>query len=236
MMMELNKYGIKVKTCGQIYYNSPATVHLNCDTLYLLRHAETFGIRNNKFMSDTSKNSQLTEEGIRTVCQTAAELERLNFDYILYSNIPRVRQTAEIVQYQLCSKETNEYQSCFVEIPWLKGIDNAGWEEKGSWELKGEDAKDFYQREILHNVFAKSTGGNCWAQVLLRCGRLIKYINENYYGKRVLLISQGSILMGIQIILHINSEPWNDYNPEDFFGLKNKGLRNYGKLHQIFIC
>ncbi len=68
----------------------------------------------------------------------------------------------------------------------------------------------------------------------MRCIDLIEYLNENHKGEKVLLISQGSILMGIQIILGIVEEPWTQYNAERFFGLQEEGRKNYGRIQKIY--
>ena len=100
--------------------------------------------------------------------------------------------------------------------------------------LKKDDQEDFYQRELLHNIFAKSSRGCSWGEVFLRCIELVEFLNNNYANKRVLLISQGSILIGIKTILQLESEPWKGYDSKAFFGLTNNKSNNYGKLNHVF--
>lgn len=224
----LRIWGITVDAkSGKILgYTEPAR-EVKCQSLYLLRHAETYGTREKKFMSDESSNSILTRDGIKDARLVADRIGMMRFDYILYSSIARVKQTAEIVQQQM------NYSGCCIELPWMKGIDNAGWEGKTAVELKEEDQEDFYQREILHNIFAKSSRGCSWGEVFLRCIDLIEFLNHNCTNKRVLLVSQGSILIGIKTILQLEDEPWKGYDVESFFGLVNNKTNNYGKLTHI---
>lgn len=73
-------------------------------------------------------------------------------------------------------------------------------------------------------------------EVLVRCIKLVEYINNNYKRQKILLVSQGSILIGLQIILHIQEELWENYDAETFFGLKDNESKpkDYGKLHLIY--
>lgn len=225
----LGMWGIDVDAkSGQILGYTKQVGEVRCRSLYLLRHAETYGTMEKRFMSDESTNSILTQNGIKDVELVASRIEKMKFDCVLYSSITRVKQTAEIVQQQINSC------SCYIELPWMKGIDNAGWEGKTAAELKKVDREDFYQREVIHNIFAKSSRGCSWGEVFLRCIDLIKFLNSNYADRRVLLISQGSILIGIKIILQLEDELWKGYDSESFFGLTNDKINNYGKLKHIF--
>lgn len=222
-------YGIVVDIeNGQIQYLGKKLPNLQCYNLYLLRHAETVGTREKRFMSDFSPNAILTEKGILDIEALSNDIKKMKFDYILYSTIPRVKQTAKIIQR--CMND----DVCFIEVPWIKGIDNAGWEGKKADELLGVDNEDFFQREILHNIFAKSSNGCSWGEVLFRCIDLIEYINLHFKNKKILLVSQGSILIGTRIVLHMEKELWKNYDAETFFGLKESNVQEYGKLNCIF--
>lgn len=168
---QLETCGIEVdiKSGRILNYNTNIKL-LQCRSLYLLRHAETIGTREKRFMSDSSSNAVLTEQGIADSKLVANVIEKMQFDYILYSSVTRVKQTAEIIQ------RYENYCNNYIEIPWMNGINNAGWEGKTVAELKDKDREDFYQREILHNIFASSSKGCSWGEVLLRCIDLIEYI------------------------------------------------------------
>ena len=226
---QLRAFGIIIDVnSGQILGYEKQIKELHCHSLYLLRHAETLGTKEKKFMSDTSENAVLTEKGKNDVMRMADIIEKMQFDCVLYSTIARVKQTAEIIsQYE-------NYCNCYIEVPWMKGIDNAGWEGKNVIEFNKEEYEDFYQREIVHNVFAKSSKGCSWGEVLLRCIELRTFINENFKEKKILLISQGSIFMGLRIVLGLESGLWNNYKAEDFFGLAGSLSQSYGKLQYVF--
>lgn len=226
----LSSYGITVSPVdGQVSYYGNSRVTLNCSQLYLVRHAETVGIRTHRFMGCNSPNSHLTERGIAKLKQTARQIEKIHFNTILYSDIPRVKETANELRSYL------EENIPFRLLPWMVGIDNAGWEERNREELTGIDAVDFHQREMEHNIFAKSSNGSSWGQVLMCCASLIEYLNKYCSGEKVLLISQGSIHMGINILLRLEDEPWQKYDSDLFFGLKENNWNNYGSLQVVYI-
>ena len=226
---KLKKYGILTDMdSGKISYGGAMRTELKCKQLYLLRHGETIGTSTHRFMSINSANSYLTEYGKNMLIHAAEQIKCLRLDCILYSDIPRVKGTADII----CSKLDGEVQC--INIPWMVGIDNAGWEGKTREELSGIDKADFYQREVEHNIFAKSSHGSSWGDVLVRCAKLIEYLNINHKERKILLISQGSILIGIRTILKMDTKPWEYYNADRFFGLMEEGQNNYGKLQEIY--
>ena len=226
---ELIKYGIQTDIeNGEISYIGAKNISLKCKQIYLLRHAETIGTSTYRFMSSHSQNSILTEKGKLIVQESIKDIERLSPDCILYSDIPRVKETAEIIW------DTVGNRFRFIELPWMVGIDNAGWENKTKNDLQGIDATDFYQREVKHNIFAKSSRGTSWGEVLLCCIKLIDYLNNYHEGETILLVSQGSVMIGLETILRINRKPWQKYNADRFFGLNGEGYNNYGKMQIVY--
>lgn len=213
---------------GKILYNAGKQFPvLNCKTLYLLRHGNTFGTQTKSFMSDTSENARLTDQAVACLRETAWQIELLQFDDIFYAPIPRVKETFQIIQKNMVMHRI------FTELSFMKGINNAGWENKTRKDLEGRDQEDFYQREVLHNIFAKSAYGTSWGETICNCITLVQYLNKYCRDRKVLLISQGSVLRGLQIVLHFVSEPWEGYDTDGFFSLKS-GDSNYGKLQLVY--
>lgn len=230
IIKRLSSYGVAVTLeDGQLTYYGNSKVALECSQLYLVRHAETVGTRMHRFMGSQSYNSHLTEKGISSLAQTARQIESMGFNSIFYSDIPRVEETARALYSYMKNATPFRKISCMV------GIDNTGWEDKRKEELTGIDAADFYQREVRHNIFAKSSGGSSWGQVLLGCASLIEYLNSHCSGEKVLLISQKSVQMGIKILLQLEYDPWRQYDSETFYGLKEKGQNDYGCLQAVYI-
>lgn len=225
----LNKNGIKVdEKTGKIEYKNHK-MEIKCDAVYLLRHARTYATQTHEFMSDNSKNSHICKEGIADICLLQREVKQYNFDIvILCSNIPRVLETGQI--FKLVNPDLE-----YVDKKHFKGIDNGGWEGKTGKTLSEVDLKDFEEREQKQNIFAKSSKGGSWAKVLVNCLSLIKYLNKNFSGKRVLLISQGSILRGLKILTHKDENPWGDYKTEKLYNLdKMQSKSNYASINCLY--
>ena len=63
-----------------------------------------------------------------------------------------------------------------------------------------------------------------------------KLLDEKYAGKRVLLISQGSVLRGFQILLRNREHPWDDYTVSGMYhvGDDSNKKKNYGIISKVY--
>lgn len=224
----LQKYYINVDERGKIYYEekrihdiSPACI------LYFMRHADTIGTIKKQFMSENSENSHITSDGRKNIRQELSKIDLHHIDLILYSDVVRVQETAkEVLKNIECNLKV-------VVLPWLKGIDNGGWEGKNIACLDGMDKADFQEREVLHNIFAKSSHGTSWGEVMVNADKLISYLTHNCSGKNVLLISQESLIFAFKILLRQMEKPWEEYETDEFFGLSGKNDKDYGRIQRI---
>ncbi len=224
----LLKWGIVIdQETGKIDYNGEAFPEMKCKSIHLIRHAETVAVVNHEFMSDTSENSRLSEAGIETTKKQALELDEYNFDIALYGIIPRVIDTKDIIM-----SVPQKFEA--VRLESLHGISNAGWEYKSFSDMENDPV--FVAREIENNMFARSPKGTSWGTVIANCADTLEYINEHYAGKRILLVSQGSILRGFQILLHTRKHPWDDFTVSGMYhvGDDSKYKKNYGIISKVF--
>lgn len=224
---KLNKYGIIVHENGQIEYDQDQSgMKLRLPKVYLLRHSCTQGTDTNVFMSDDSENSHLTQKGIQRIRNGLNGFCKENDidTVIVCSDIPRVVETADVL------REVNP-DTPFIFEKEYKGINNGGWEGHTNETLTGEELEQFIEREEKHNIFAKSSRGESWAQVLLNSAQLINMLNKKYENKKVLLVSQGSILRGIDILTRKNSDPWFGYDAKRLYNFEKANSQdNYGKV------
>lgn len=224
----LAKYGIAVNLeTGLISYVAKQNPQILCHSLYFLRHADTIGTLEHRFMSDDSKNGILVSEGKDKLLISAKEIDCISPDMILYSDIQRVRDTAEVI-HGFMGKDIP-----FIKLPWMKGINNAGWENMRPNELLGMDKEDYVQREIKHNIYAKSEKGTSWGTVLVTAIQLFEYLNNECRDKKVLIISQGSLLYALKIILRLEEIPWSNYCSQEFYNLVSSGENLYGIIQMI---
>ncbi len=225
----LLRYGISIdQETGKIDYIPETTVpEVKCASIHLIRHAETIAVAKHEFMSDTSDNCGFTDVGIEITNQQALELDDYNFDVALYGPIPRVVNTQKIIM-----SHTQKFEA--IKVHKLHGIDNTGWEYKSFEELQHNPI--FIARELDNNMFARTPSGTSWGMVIANCVDVIDLINECYAGKRVLLISQGSVLRAFQILLRARKNPWDGFTVEGMYhvGDDTKKKKDYGIINKVF--
>ena len=85
-------------------------------------------------------------------------------------------------------------------------------------------------------MFARTPSGTSWGMVIANCVDVIDYINENYAGKKLLLMSQGSVLRAFQILLRARKHPWDDFTVEGMYHVGDDAgkKKNYGIIDKIY--
>ena len=225
----LLRYGIAIdQETGKIDYIPGTTVpEVRCASIHLIRHAETEAVVKHEFMCDTSDNCGFTESGIEITKKQAAELDAYDFDIALYGPIPRVVNTQLIIMALPQKFEA-------IKVHKLHGIDNTGWEYKSFEDLC--HTPTFIARELENNMFARTPSGTSWGMVIANCVDVLDLINEQYVGKKILLISQGSVLRAFQILLRKRQHPWDDFTVEGMYhvGDDTNKKKNYGIIDRVY--
>ncbi len=225
----LLRYGIAIdQETGKIDYIPGTTVpEVRCKSIHLIRHVETEAVAKHEFMCDTSDNCGFTESGIEIAKKQAAELDAYDFDIALYGPIPRVVNTQLIIM-----SIPQKFEA--IKVHKLHGIDNTGWEYKTFDEL--HQTPTFIAREIENNMFARTPSGTSWGMVIANCVDVLDLINELYADKKVLLISQGSVLRAFQILFRKRKHPWDDFTVEGMYhvGDDTNKKKNYGIIDKIY--
>ena len=225
----LLRYGIGTdQETGKIDYIPGTNVpEVRCASIHLIRHAETEAVVKHEFMCDTSDNCGFTDVGIEITKKQALELDAYNFDIALYGPIPRVVNTQKIIM---------SYPQKFeaIKVHKLHGIDNTGWEYQSFEELQYNPT--FIAREMENNMFARTPSGTSWGMVIANCVDVMDLINEQYVGKKILLISQGSVLRAFQILLRKRQHPWDDFTVEGMYhvGDDTNKKKNYGVIAKVY--
>ena len=226
---KLLRYGIAVdQETGKIDYIPGTTVpEVKCKSLHLIRHAETEAVVKHEFMSDTSDNWTFTDDGVEITKQQAKELDTYDFDIALYGPIMRVVRTKELIM-----QTPQKFEA--IKVHKLHGIDNTGWEYKSFEELQYNPT--FIAREFDNNMFARTPSGSSWGMVIANCVDVLDLINECYAGKKILLMSQGSVLRAFQILLRKREHPWDDFTVEGMYhvGDDTNKKKNYGIISKVF--
>ena len=212
---------------GTIDYAEAELPAMKCASIYLIRHAETVAVAKHEFMSDTSNNCGFTDTGIAVTSRQAKELGDYDFDVALFGPIDRVINTMKLVM------DTPQHFDA-VYCKKLHGIDNTGWEYKSFFDLEHDPV--FLAREVENNMFARTPHGSSWGTVIANCADVLELINSRYGGKKILLISQGSVLRGMQILLRKRAHPWDAYTVSGMYhvGDDSKKKKNYGIISKVY--
>lgn len=225
----LAKWGIYTdQETGKIDYIAGTTIpEMKCESIHLIRHVETEAVAKHEFMSDTSDNCGFTASGIELTRKQSEELDAYNFDIALYGPIARVTNTKDLIM------ERPQKFEC-VRVEFLHGINNTGWEYKTYYDIEHDPI--FVAREIDNNMFARTPQGSSWGTVIANAADVLELINEKYQGKRILLLSQGSILRAMQILLRTREHPWDDYTVSGMYhvGDDSKKKKNYGVISKVY--
>ena len=225
----LLRWGITTdQVTGKIDYIEGTTIpEVKCESIHLIRHAETIAVAKHEFMSDTSDNCGFTDIGVEITRKQAKELDAYDFDVALYGPIPRVVNTKELIM-----QTPQKFEA--IKVHKLHGIDNTGWEYKSFEEL--QYTPTFIAREMENNMFARTPSGTSWGMVIANCVDVMDLINEQYVGKKILLISQGSVLRAFQILLRKRQHPWDDFTVEGMYhvGDDTNKKKNYGVIAKVF--
>jgi broad specificity phosphatase PhoE len=226
---KLRKWGIAIdQENGKIDYIEGTIIpEMKCKSIHLIRHAETVAVVKNEFMSDTSDNCAFSENGIDITRKQAAELDAYDFDIALYGPIARVVNTMKIIM-----ERPQKFEA--VPVEFLHGINNTGWEYKTYYDLENDPT--FIAREIENNMFARTPKGTSWGTVIANCADVLELINEKYEDKRVLLLSQGSVLRAMQILLRTRKHPWDDFTVSGMYhvGDDTKKKKDYGIINRVY--
>ena len=225
----LLEWGIAIdQESGKIDYIAGTSIpEVKCRSIHLIRHAETEAVIKHEFMSDTSDNCGFTENGIAAAQRQAEELSEYDFDIALYGPIARVVNTQKLIM------EKPQKFEC-VRVEYLHGIDNTGWEYKSFHELEHDPT--FIAREIENNMFARTPKGTSWGTVIANCADVLALINEKYAEQKILLISQGSVLRAMQILLRKRAHPWDDFTVSGMYhvGDDSGKKKDYGIINKVY--
>ena len=225
----LLKWGISIDgETGKIDYIEGTTIpEVKCESIHLIRHAETEAVAKHEFMSDTSNNCAFTESGTEITKKQAQELDKYDFDIAFYGPIARVVNTKKIIM-----SRPQKFEA--VRLQFLHGIDNTGWEYKSFEEIHHDPV--FIAREIENNMFARTPEGTSWGTVIANSSDVIDFINEYCVGKKVLLFSQGSVLRALQILLRKRAHPWDDFTVEGMYhvGDDSNKKKDYGLINKVY--
>jgi len=176
------------------------------NTYFILRHGQTIYQAEEKGITYPWPEPSpifLTEKGKKDVGESAKELKDKNIDIIYSSDIPRVRQSAEIV-----SEETGKEIIFDVR---LRDIDH------GIFKGRPQEEYLLFFSDSKEKLYKRPLQGENWNDVKERMLGFLKEIDGKYKNKRILIVSHKGPLWILEAALRKLSD-------EDVLELKEKGL------------
>lgn len=157
------------------------------NTYFILRHGQTpYQLQEEKILYPWPEPSPilLTERGKEQVKRAVEKLKKEKIDLIYASDIPRTRQTAEIVAQEL------DVETIFDSRLW----------ERNVGIYKGRPREEMQQAFPVRKekFFKAPPQGENWNDVKRRVLGLIKDIDKKYQGKNILIVSHGCPLWLLQ--------------------------------------
>ncbi|MCL6088885.1 MAG: histidine phosphatase family protein [Candidatus Marsarchaeota archaeon] len=159
--------------------------------IWLIRHGRAGGNKRHLF-NGTKRNPLLTELGKKQMRETAKAMARVmkgRPDVILVSPMLRARQSA----YPLAKK----FKLKPIVVPLLTEQATGTWTGHSAVKICQQHPELFYRYADgrVSHFFKRAPGGESWASVLGRAGRLLNYLKKHHRGERVVLVSHGVLLL-----------------------------------------
>jgi len=158
-----------------------------------VRHGET---ENNFKKLYQGKEDKLTKLGKEQAKKLALRLKDKKFDIIFCSSLKRTRETAkEILEFH---KKTPVIYSEDIRERDIGELEGTPWS-------KEDDSPEIYATH-------KPKGGESRLEFLERVRKFLDYLNKNYKGKEVLLISHGGVSRMFNNIVNNKLPGFEDVN------------------------
>ncbi|MBM3231270.1 class I tRNA ligase family protein [Candidatus Peregrinibacteria bacterium] len=164
----------------------------NSVEITLVRHGET--TLNLERKANGWTNDMLTEKGKNDALAAAKKLKKQKFDAIVCSDLPRAKETAEIIARELDMKINGEWQE-------LRERNDGAWEGVPDKEiLKANPPVD---PSFVTTSFHHATpGGNAetLSQFVQRADRARRKLLAEFPGKRVLVVTHGGMIRSLRCL------------------------------------
>lgn len=173
--------------------------------LYVVRHGQTNCNKENKY--NGTLDEDINEVGIEQAKKVSEQVELLDIDLIICSQLLRTRHTCEIINKN--------------NIPIIY---DERLEERNCGKLTNEDLGEFYYTDYWNYYSTASVDGLESIQDLFKRVRdFIDEIKEKYKGKNILLVTHGGISRGVYF--YFNEIPKDGMLHK--FGTTNCGIKEY---------
>jgi probable phosphoglycerate mutase len=153
-------------------------------TIYFVRHGETILTPTRKFSGTGALDPELTADGLAQAERVAAEVAKLEPDFLVSSPLKRARQTADAI----------------ARTTGLTVIDDTDWYELsfGSWdgksieEVKAETPEDY--QAWVNSSSHRPGGGESYDEAAVRIDAAMEKVLHLYPGKKVVVVTHNGVI------------------------------------------
>jgi probable phosphoglycerate mutase len=153
-------------------------------TIYFVRHGETILTPTRKFSGTGALDPELTADGLAQAERVAAEVAKLEPDFLISSPLKRARQTADAI----------------ARTTGLTVIDDTDWYELsfGSWdgksieEVKAETPEDY--QAWVNSSSHRPGGGESYDEAAVRIDAAMEKVLHLYPGKKVVVVTHNGVI------------------------------------------
>lgn len=142
-----------------------------------------------KMINGQTVEDPLVPEGIEAIRQVVTLLPD-KIDVIYTSDLPRTKQTAEIVN--------EHFNTDIICTPMLRDIHFGSLTGKTWDEVAEERGKEFIDNYHKQQYNFHNLGGESFQDVKKRVLEVLEEIKQKHYGKKVLVVTHGGIIRFLQ--------------------------------------
>ena len=146
---------------------------------FVMRHGESEGNITGVISSYSEHTDHLTELGKKQVFETSQKLKDKNINLIIYSDLARTRETAEIIKKELGILDEN-----FISTKKIREISTGVWDGKRWTEYVA-----FIKNEGMQRYLYRPDNGESGEDVKARMARFLYEIDSEYRDKNILIIT-----------------------------------------------
>jgi broad specificity phosphatase PhoE len=150
--------------------------------LWLVRHGQTDWNLVGKWQGQSQDAPSLNDVGRAQVLGLRDELKGIHFSALYSSDLPRARQTAELLSSSLCVGVHLE--------PCLREMNLGDWEGMCSDDIKAAYPRELEQR-AHHPSTAPAPGGESPSQVASRVIAAVNEIAQRHHDENILIVAHG---------------------------------------------
>jgi probable phosphoglycerate mutase len=153
-------------------------------TIYFVRHGETILTPTRKFSGTGALDPELTADGLAQAERVAAEVAKLEPDFLISSPLKRARQTADAIARTTGLTVIDDTDWCELSF--------GSWDGKSIEEVKAETPEDY--QAWVNSSSHRPGGGESYDEAAVRIDAAMEKVLHLYPGKKVVVVTHNGVI------------------------------------------